>query len=315
MPASEKIAILGGTGFLGQHVAAAFEKKASAVEACSRSTGVDAREDGALARFLERSGASILINCAHHGGGIGYNAAHPLEILEDNLRIGFHAVQAAAAARVRKFVNILGNSSYPGSAALYRESAWWDGPLDPSVLASALPRKAEWAHAQAYRQEAGLASIHLVLPNLYGPGDHLEPERSHALMALVRKVVEAKRAGRGRVEIWGTGAPVREWLYAPDAAEGIVRATETYDGAGILNLGRGEGCSVRELAETIRELAGWDGEFFYDTLRPDGAPRKIFDVSRMEALVGWKPPTTLREGIRRTIEWFVRAECAAAASR
>jgi GDP-L-fucose synthase len=311
----EKIVVLGGTGFLGSHVVKAFRKKGYAVEVCGRATGVDAREDGALSRFVQHAGASILINCAHHGGGIGYNAAHPLAIFEDNLRIGFQAVRAAASARVRKFVNILGNSSYPGSASLYRESGWWDGPLDSSVTASALPRKAQWVHAWAYRQEEGLQSIHLVLPNMYGPGDHLEPERSHALMALVRKVSEAKTAGRRQVEIWGTGTPVREWLYAEDAAEGIVCATESYDEPEILNVGRGEGCSVRELAETIRELVGWEGEFFYDRSRPDGAPRKIFDVSRMEALLGWKPPTGLYDGIRKTIEWFRGAECASAASR
>jgi GDP-L-fucose synthase len=153
-----------------------------------------------------------------------------------------------------------------------------------------------------------------VLPNLYGPADHVEPERSHALMALVRKISEAKRLGLGQVEIWGTGTAVREWLYVEDAADGIVRATEEYESMDILNLGRGEGCSVRELAETIRELMGWQGEFVYDRSRPDGAPRKIFDVSRMEALLGWKPRTGLNEGIRKTIEWFA-GERASATSR
>lgn len=309
-----RVVVLGGTGFLGSQVAAAFRRRGYEVDVCSRATGVDAREEGALTQFVESAGASVLVNCAHHGGGIGYNAHRPLSIFEDNLLIGFQAVRAALSTRDRKLVNILGNSSYPGSANVYRESAWWDGPLDPSVVASALPRKAQWVHAWARQQESGLSSIHLVLPNLYGPGDHVEPERSHALMALVRKILEAKRLGLRQVEIWGTGTAVREWLYVEDAADGIVRATEEYERLELLNLGRGEGCSVRELAETIRDLAGWEGEFVFDRSRPDGAPRKIFDVSRMEALLDWKPPTGLREGIRKTIEWFAGAECASSAS-
>ena len=130
MTEREQIVVLGGTGFLGSRVAAAFRRKGYDVAVCSRATGVDAREDGALAQFVRSVGGSILINCAHHGGGIAYNEKHPLSIYEDNLQIGFQAVRAAADARVRKFVNVLGNSSYPGTAGIYRESAWWDGPLD-----------------------------------------------------------------------------------------------------------------------------------------------------------------------------------------
>jgi len=300
----ETIVVLGGTGFLGTHVAKAFAGRGYTVEVCARKSGVDARQDSSLLSFLKQTRPSVLVNCAHHGGGIAYNAERRVSIYEDNLLMGFYAVRAAAASGVRKFVNIMGNSTYPGTADVYRESGWWNGPLDPSVLASALPRKAQWVHTWAYQQETGLRAIHVVLPNLYGPGDHLDPERSHALMALVRKVWEAKAAGSNRVEIWGSGRPVREWLYVEDAAEGLVRATETYEAADILNLGSGQGCSVRELAETIRELIGWRGDFFYDTSRPDGAPRKVFDVSLMKAALGWEPPTGLRDGIQKTIEWF-----------
>lgn len=310
----ETIVVLGGTGFLGEHVVQAFKRKGHDVQSCSRKSGVDAREEGALAAFLGKAKPTILVNCAHHGGGIAYNAERPLAIYEDNLMIGFHALRAATQQGVKKFVNIMGNSTYPGNADIYQESAWWNGPLHPSVVASGLPRKAQWVQGWAYRQQSAFPSIHLVLPNMYGPGDHLDPGRSHALMALILKIWEAKKNGSASVEIWGSGEPVREWLYVEDAAEGIVRASEQYDAIDILNLGSGQGCTVRELAETIRELLGWPGAFSYDVSRPDGAPRKIFDVSRLKTALGWTPPTGLRDGIGKTIDWFLSTRHTSAAA-
>jgi len=308
----EKVVILGGSGFLGAHVVQAFTRRGYDAEICSRGNGVDAREEGSLAAFLKKTKPAIFVNCAHHGGGIAYNAEHPLDIYEDNLMIGFHAVRAAALSGIKKFINVMGNTTYPGVADLYQEPEWWNGSLHPSVVASGLPRKAQWVHAWAYQQERGFRSIHLVLPNMFGPGDHLNPSQSHALTALIRKIWEAKKAGSQRVEIWGTGKPVREWLYVEDAAEGIVRAAEKYDEMDILNLGSGQGCSVRELAETIRGLLGWSGEFFYDASRPDGAACKVFNVSKMKSRLGWTPPTELRDGIRKTIDWFAGTQHASA---
>lgn len=302
-----KVLVLGGRGFLGAHVVSEFARRGHAVETASRRTGVDARNFETLATRLEQSRPDIVVNCIHHGGGIAYNAKSPVAIFEDNLLTGFNALRATVKAGAQKFVSIQGNSSYPGALERHEESSWWDGPLHESVMASSMPRKALWVQAWAYWQQYGVRSIHLVLPNMYGPGDHLEPSRSHALAALLRKVWEAKQANTREVVVWGTGRPIREWLYVKDAAEGIALATERYDAIDILNLGRGEGYSIRELAETIRELLGWDGEFVYDTERPDGAPAKVFNVSRMVAKLGWRPATSLREGLRETLEWLRRS--------
>jgi GDP-L-fucose synthase len=304
----EKVTVLGGRGFLGNHVVRAFRGAGYEVDCCSRRTGVDAREESALTAYLELFRPALFINCASNGGGIAYNSRHPVSIFEDNLRIGYNAVRAAVKARVKKFVNIAGNSSYPGPLDLYTESRWWDGAVHPTVIASSMPKKAQWVHAWAWRQENGFASIHLVLPNMYGPGDHLEPARSHALMALIRKVWEARETGAGQVEIWGTGNPVREWLYVEDAAEGILRAACCYNRIEPLNLGCGTGCSIRELGEMIAELLGWNGQFVFDAARPDGAPRKVSDTTRMRQALGWVPPTTLRQGIGKTIEWFTEIQ-------
>ncbi|HEY6926082.1 MAG TPA: NAD-dependent epimerase/dehydratase family protein [Steroidobacteraceae bacterium] len=311
-----KVVVLGGNGFLGTHVAAAFAQHGYQVDIASRRGGIDARDAEVLTRFLARCRPEIVVNCIHHGGGIAYNARCPIAIFEDNLLTGFNALHAAVQTGAGKFVSIMGNSSYPGTLERHEERRWWNGPLHESVMASSMPRKALWVQAWAYQQECSFRSIHLVLPNMYGPGDHFEPERSHALAALLRKVWEAKQTGASEVPVWGTGKPIREWLYVEDAAEGILRAAERYDEIEILNLGRGEGYSIRELAETIRELLAWPGEFVYDAVRPDGAPAKVFDIAKMTARLTWKPPTSLQEGLRRTIDWFAQNHGSpAAASR
>lgn len=311
-----KVVALGGNGFLGTQVSGAFTQHGYRVEIVSRRTGIDARDADSLTRFMVRCRPDIVVNCMHHGGGIAYNSKCPVAIFEDNLLTGFNALRAAVRSGARKFVSIMGNSSYPGALEWHEESRWWNGPLHESVMASSMPRKALWVQAWAYQQEFNFRSIHIVLPNMYGPGDHFEPERSHALAALLRKVWEAKQTGAHEVSVWGTGKPVREWLYVEDAAEGILRAAEHYDEIEILNLGRGEGHSIRELAETIRELLNWRGEFVYDATRPDGAPAKVFDIVKLTAKLAWKPPTSLREGLQKTIEWFAQnRRIPAAASR
>jgi GDP-L-fucose synthase len=311
-----KIVVLGGFGFLGGNVVRAFARRRYAVEAASRQSGVDARNETTLAAFLARARADILVHCAAHVGGIAYNAQCPVAIYEDNLLLGHTVLRAAHRAGVQKLVNIMPNCTYPGEMELYREDRWWDGPMHPTVLTYGTPRKALWVEAWAYQQEHGFASIHLVLPNLYGPGDQFDIVRSHALGALIRKVIDAKLQGERRIDVWGTGNPVREWMYVEDAAEGIVRATERYASIEILNLGSGQGCSIRTLAEMIAEVAGWRGEFVYDASRPDGAPVKILDVAKTRAaLDGWRPRTGLRDGIARTIRWYLAHRDALRGSR
>jgi len=302
-----KILVLGGSGFLGANVAGAFKRRGHQVETCSRRTGVDARDEQALTAYLRRWNPAVVIHCAAHVGGIAYNAKCPVAIYEDNLLLGYSVVHAARSAGIEKLVNVMPNCTYPGEMDLYRESRWWEGPMHPTVLTYGMPRKALWAHAWACRQEDRLSSIHLVLPNLYGPRDHFDIVRSHALGALVRKIVDAKQSNTAEVEVWGTGNAVREWMYVEDAAEGIALATEQYDDIEIMNLGAGKGCSIRELAEMIAEAADWQGNLVFDTTRPDGAPVKILDAQKMtKELGGWSPPTRLRDGIARTVAWYTK---------
>ena len=247
-----------------------------------------------------------MINCAAHVGGIAYNALAPVAVYEDNLLIGFNLVRACYSNDVKKLVNIMPNCTYPGVAEVYEECDWWNGEMHDTVLTYGMPRKAFWVQCWAYKLANNFNSIHIVLPNLYGPGDHFDPVRSHALGALIRKIVDAKLDDNPTIEIWGTGTPIREWGYVADAAEGIIIAMEKYNDIEILNLGEGRGYTIREIAEMIKEAVGWRGEFTFDPSRPDGAPKKVLDVTRMKNVLGWQPNTSIEEGIRKTVQWYTK---------
>ena len=299
-----KIAVAGGFGFLGSHIVSKLKGKSYEVIPFSRRSSVDIRVFAQISEFLAKTKPEIVINCAAHVGGIAYNALAPVEIYEDNLLIGFNLVKACYSNDITKLVNIVPNCTYPGVADIYQEDEWWNGEMHETVLTYGMPRKAIWVQCWAYKMKYGFNSIHLVLPNLYGPGDHFDPIRSHALGGLIKKIVDAKLNSSTVVEIWGTGNPIREWGYVEDAAEGIVVAMEKYNDIGILNLGEGKGYTIREIAQTIKEAVDWEGEFVFDSSRPDGAPRKILDVSRMRRVLAWEPKTPVKEGIRKAVEWY-----------
>ncbi len=300
-----KIVVAGGTGFLGKPLVMELKKRSYAVVECSRRTGIDIRDFKQINGFLEAEKPDIVINAAAHVGGIAYNAQFPVDIYEDNLLIGFNLIKASSA-HTKKFVNIMPNCTYPGIPELYRESIWWDGPMDETVLTYGMPRKALWVHSWAYESEKRLNSIHLVLPNLYGPNDHFDPIRSHALGALIKKIVDAWVSGSESIEIWGSGKVIREWMYVEDAAEGIAESISNYNSIDIMNLGWGKGWTITEIAEIIKNIIGWKGRFVYNKSKPDGAPKKILDVTKMNATLKWRPKVDLYEGIKRTIKWYAK---------
>ena len=300
-----KVAVAGGFGFLGSNVVKKLQEKGHKAIPFSRRTGIDIRQYEKICGFLKDERPDVVINCAAHVGGIAYNRLKPVEIYEDNILIGFNVVKACYETGVEKLVNIMPNCTYPGVAEIYTESEWWDGPMHDTVLTYGMPRKAIWVQCWAYKQKYGFNSIHLVLPNLYGPGDHFDPIRSHALGALIKKIVDAKINNEKKVIIWGTGNPIREWGYVEDAAEGIVIAMDKYNDIEIMNIGEGRGYTIKEIAYMIREAVSWDGEFEFDTSRPDGAPKKILDVTKMKSILGWEPKTDIGEGIRKTVKWYM----------
>jgi len=305
------IAVTGGTGFLGRQVVAALRASGLTVTSCSRSEGVDLRDADACTAWLSAVRADLVVHCAAHVGGIGYVGTHAIDVFHDNVAIATGLMQGMQRTGVDRLVTVMPNCTYPGAKDLYRESEWWDGPLHDSVLMYGLPRKMLWGLCRTYGDVTGLRSAHLVLPNLYGPGDHFDPDRSHALGALVRRIVDAKCDGLDVVELWGTGTPVREWLYVTDAADAVCRFLGLFgtdeavlDGHPIYNVGIGKGVTIAALAEAIRDAVDFAGAFTFDTSRPDGAMQKLLHGVRFRELTGWAPAFSLERGIEETVAWY-----------
>jgi GDP-L-fucose synthase len=299
-----RVLVTGGAGFLGRHLVAAFRAAGAEVMAPRRAQYDLTRAD-ACAAVLRDHPVDAVVHSAALYGGIWFNRLRPAEIFYENLVMGVELMEAARRAGVGRFVQIGTACSYPGDAeGDLREDGLWAGPCHESVECYGLAKKVLEAQGRVYHAQHGLRVAHLVLTNLYGPWDCYEPERSHVAAALIRKVVEAVDAGAAVLEAWGSGRPVREFLYVADAAEAIVRAGALSDDGHALNLGTGVGTSIRELVELVCEVAGFRGRVAWDPSKPDGAMRKVLDVHRMQALLGWTPPTPLREGLVRTIAWY-----------
>ena len=305
-----KVVVTGGLGFLGSHVVSVLQREGHEVIPCSRRTRVDLQDRDGTAQFFSAQKPDAVIHCAAHVGGIAYNEMQPVGVFEDNLRIGLGLVDAMEKANIRKLINIMPNCTYPGGKQIYCEEEWWDGEIHPSVLAYGLPRKMLWGLTRVHQKKWGLQYVHLILPNMYGPGDHFDPVRSHALGALIAKIVDAKRNGVKEITIWGTGKPVREWLYVEDGSLAIGRALDKFEilqkvEGGIMNIGVGKGISITEMAEIIKRHVGWDGKFKYDTARPDGDMNKLMDSARMKAVLQWDPPMGFDEGVKNTVKWHM----------
>ncbi len=302
----KRVTVTGGAGFLGQHVVRRLESYGATVYV-PRKRDYDLTSLDACLRCLLEHPCDLLIHAAAYYGGIGINVNEPARLYYTNLVMGANLMEAARLARVGKVVNIGTACSYPGYLEGHlKEEDLWAGPCHASVVNYGLTKKMLAVQGLAYQKQYGLNSIHLILTNLYGPGDSYNPDRSHVVAALVRKWVEAEMAGAPSVEVWGTGKAIREFIYVEDCADAIVLAAEVYDDASLpLNIGTGRGTSIRELAETIHDVSGYRGKMVWNTDKPDGAPMKVLDVTRMtKVLDGWKAPTSLREGLARTVAWY-----------
>lgn len=300
------ILVTGATGFLGKRVCRRLDSMDIAYHPTSLSLGLDLRNQQEVLKFFSEIKPSYIINCAAYFGGIQFGYKYPAEIFTFNLQMTINLMEASRQFGVKRMVNPVSNCSYPGEASVFREEEYWNGPLHESVMVFGFVRKASWVGAWAYAKQYDLDVLNLVLPNLYGPEDHFEEERSHALGALIMKVVEAKKKNLPEVIVWGSGKPVREWLHIDEAAEAMIRGVNAARCLEIINIGVGCGVSIAEMAYLIKECVGYEGDLRFDTSKPDGAPSKIIDGGRGNELLNWGPKKDFKCGIQETIEWYRR---------
>jgi GDP-L-fucose synthase len=305
--AQKRLLVTGGAGFLGSRVVDRLQERGVSEAFVPRSTEYDLRDVEAIRRCLAVARPEIVIHLAAVVGGIGANQSSPGRFFYDNALMGIQLMEESRQAGVSKFVTIGTVCSYPKFAAVpFREESLWDGYPEETNAPYGLAKKMLLVQGQAYRQEYGFNVVHLIPVNLYGPGDNFDPSSSHVIPALIKKCLEARDARAPYFEVWGTGNASREFLYVDDAADGIVLATESYDDPEPVNLGAGFEIRIRELAELIAELTGFDGELRFDKSKPDGQPRRMLDTSRAADTFGFVAHTSLREGLRRTIDWYTK---------
>jgi GDP-L-fucose synthase len=300
------IIVAGATGLAGSAIMKAFQARGQTVLGINRSV-IDLRNSQQTQDFIASNKPTLIVDAAAKVGGIGANNSFPVEFLSDNLSIQSNLMNAAHKAGVPNFVFLGSSCIYPRDCAQpIKEEYLMTGPLEDTNSAYAIAKIAGIQLVNSYRKEYGTRWISLMPTNLYGPKDNFNLKSSHVLPALIRRFVEAKESGASTVTLWGSGSPLREFLYVDDLAQAVVVASEKYDSSLHLNVGSGEDLSIKELATKVAAATDFTGQIKWDSSKPDGTPRKVLDVSRIKAL-GWKPTITLDEGIASTIAWYKEA--------
>lgn len=309
------VIVTGGAGFLGSHLVRRLRHRGLEKEQVTvpRKATYDLRQWDAIQQLysdvLLSSGVApdevIVIHLAGNVGGIGYNLEHPGELFYDNIVMGSQLIEAARQRGVGKFVSIGTICAYPKFTPVpFLEEDLWRGYPEETNAPYGLAKKMLLVQSQAYRQQYGFNGIYLLPVNLYGPGDNFDPASSHVIPALIRKCVEAREAGADELVVWGDGSPTREFLYVDDAADGIILATERFNEPRAVNLGSSAEISIRDLAQLIIELTGFEGQIRWDTSKPNGQPRRKLDTSRARELFGFEATTPFEEGLRETVRYF-----------
>jgi GDP-L-fucose synthase len=304
-----RVVVTGGAGFLGRPTVAML-KELGAEVTVTRSSEYDLRDRAACLEALRD--ADVVLHLAANVGGIGYNRRNPGPLAHDNMSMGLNVFEACRELGTEKLVAACSVCAYPKFTPVpFSEDDIWDGYPEESNAPYGLAKKMLIVLSDAYRRQYGLNSCAPVMANLYGPEDNFDLEDSHVIAAMIEKYVGAVDRGEDQVTLWGTGEPSREFLYVDDAARALLLAAERYDSSEPVNIGIGVETKIRDLAETISELVGFQGETVWDTSKPDGQPKRFLDVSRARERIGFEAETPLREGLEKTIESF-RAHSAVA---
>ncbi|MGI8929395.1 MAG: GDP-L-fucose synthase family protein [Candidatus Limnocylindrales bacterium] len=302
-----RVMVTGGAGFLGRQVVAQLSERGARDVFVPRSADYDLRTHEGVVRALADGHPDLVIHLAAVVGGIGANRENPGRFFYDNAMMGIQLMEQSRLTGIKKFVTVGTVCCYPKFTPVpFREEDLWNGYPEETNAPYGLAKKMLLVQSQAYREQYGFNSIHLIPVNLYGPGDNFNPASSHVIPALIKKCVDAREANEPFIEIWGTGAASREFLYVDDAARGIALAAERYNDAEPVNLGVGHEITIKELVEVIKDLTQYGGDLRWDATKPDGQPRRALDTSRARERFGFEATTSFREGLRRTTEWYER---------
>lgn len=301
----KRVVVTGGAGFLGSFLVERLRAKDCLAVVVPRSKDYDLVEMDAVRRLYADAKPDVVIHLAARVGGIGANQANPGRFFYDNLMMGTQLIEVGRQLGIKKFVAIGTICAYPKYAPIpFKEDDLWAGFPEETNAPYGLAKKMMLVQSQAYRQQYGFNSIVLFPVNLYGPRDNFDLETSHVIPALIRKCAEAQQNGKPEIVLWGDGTPTREFLYVEDAAEGILLAAEQYNDSRPLNLGTGEEISIKTLADIIAAEVGFHGRILWDPTKPNGQPRRCLDVSRIKQTIGFQPTHSLRDGLKKTIQWY-----------
>jgi GDP-L-fucose synthase len=302
---SKRILVTGGGGFLGRHIVERLRQRSCSSLYWPRRREFDLTRSEAIQRLFEEARPEVVIHAAATVGGIGANRANPGLFFYENAIMGIQLIEACRQFGVEKTVVLGTICAYPKFTPVpFREEDLWQGYPEETNAPYGIAKKALLVQCQAYRDQYGMNAVFLLPVNLYGPHDNFDLSASHVIPALIRKCFEAKDRGDAEVVLWGDGTPTREFLYVDDAAEAIVKATESYNGAAPVNLGSGQEISIHDLAAKIAALTGFNGRLIWDATKPNGQPRRCLDVRRATEEFGFTSSTSLDSGLRTTIDWY-----------
>jgi GDP-L-fucose synthase len=302
---NQRVCVTGGAGFLGSFVLEGLKLRGVTNVFVPHIEEYDLVNPADIQRMYDTARPDIVIHLAALAGGIGANRARPADFFYINLMMGIQLMHEAWKRGVSKFVALGTVCAYPKFTPIpFREETLWDGYPEETNAPYGLAKKMLLVQAQAYREQYGFNAIYLLPVNLYGPRDNFNLETSHVIPALIRKCLEAQQRGDPEVVFWGDGSPTREFLYAGDAAQGILTSAERYNGPEPVNLGSGQEISIKALAELVSRLTGYEGKLVWDTQQPNGQPRRALDTSRAAQYFGWRASVPFEEGLRQTIAWY-----------
>lgn len=304
----DKFLIIGASGFVGKNVVKYLKSlnlDSDQINTINGKDDIDLTNYESLNSRIKEVKPTKVINCASFVGGIAYGYKFPAKILHQNSSIVLNLYKSCEENKILMLINPISNCAYPGDLSFYEEQSFWNGKPHESVFDYALTRRLIVALGNSYYKEYGFSSTNVVLSNMYGPGDHFDEERSHALGALINKIYNAKKNNLNSIEIWGSGDPIREWLYVKDGAMALVKATQLSSGNHFFNIGVNKGISVTDLAIKIANAFSWKGEFIYDLSKPDGAKEKRVNGKIGSEMLNWTPQTTLDAGLQETVEWYL----------